>query len=290
LAVRSSYAADATGQLLERSGSAVVVDPAGYAVTCTHVVMGASTISVRRFQEPERWSAARAVASDGDLTLLQITDGSPVPPATLADSSTVSVGDWVLAVGHPFQLGTTVTAGIVSRRDVTLALPGGRAQTGLFQTDAAINEGSSGGPLVNTAGEVVGINSAIYAPTGAFSGAGFAIPANQVRTFVASVLGPRVAATQSGWGIGLAELTPALAAELSYAGAGVVVSNVAPDSAAARARLVKGDIITKIAGQPVDGVPSAMTIRGQLAANEAVTIEIFRGGVAQTVVLRPQTG
>jgi S1-C subfamily serine protease len=189
LAVRAGFVAN--GQVLERAGSAVVVDPAGYAVTCTHVVGGASTVNVRRFQEPDRWSPARVVASDGDLTLLRVADATPMSAATLGDSSQVNVGDWVLSVGHPFQLGTTVTAGIVSRRDVSLALPGGKAQTGLFQTDAAINEGSSGGPLVNVAGEVVGINSAIYAPTGAFSGAGFAIPSSQVRTFISSVLGGR---------------------------------------------------------------------------------------------------
>jgi serine protease Do len=291
LAVRASYAADGTGQLLERSGSAVVVDLAGYAITCTHVVMGASTIAVRRFQEPERWTAARAIASDGDLTLLQVTDGAPMTAAAFADSAAVNVGDWVLAVGHPFQLGTTVTAGIVSRRDVSLALPGGRAQTGLFQTDAAINEGSSGGPLVNPAGEVIGINSAIYAPTGAFSGAGFAIPSNQVRAFVSSVLGAKAASAPSGWGLGLVTLTPELAVELSYSGAsGVVVSNVAPDSAAARAQLLKGDVITKIAGQAASDLPSAVAIRGRLAPNEPVTIEFFRGGAVSSVVLRPEAG
>jgi S1-C subfamily serine protease len=192
LAVRAGFGVAANGQLLERSGSAVIVEQSGYAVTCTHVVVGASTINVRRFQDPDRWVPARAVATDGDLTLLQVVDRTPMIAATLADSARVNVGDWVLAVGHPFQLGTTVTAGIISRRDVALALPGGKTQNGLFQTDAAINEGSSGGPLVNVAGEVIGINSAIYAPTGAFSGAGFAIPSNQIRTFISSVLNVRL--------------------------------------------------------------------------------------------------
>src|SRR5262249_24508928 len=153
----------------------------------------------------------------GDLTLLQVTGAAPMTAAVLGDSSQVNVGDWVLAVGHPFQLGTTVTSGIVSRRGVTLALPGGKAQTGLFQTDAAINEGSSGGPLVNLAGEVIGINSAIYAPNGAFSGAGFAIPADQVRSFIGSVLGSP-AQSAPKWGLGLVALTPSLATDLSYPG------------------------------------------------------------------------
>jgi serine protease Do len=294
LAVRASYGTDPQGQLLERAGSAVVVDPSGYAVTCTHVVVGATTVNVRRFREADRWSPARIVASDGDLTLLQVTDGAPMTAATLGDSSQVAVGDWVLAVGHPFALGTTVTAGIVSRRDVTLALPGGRAQTGLFQTDAAINEGSSGGPLVNVAGEVVGINAAIYAPTGAFSGAGFAIPANQVRAFLSSTLGVPTAAAGLGasrWGLGLVALTPDLASELSFPGAaGVVVTSVATSSAAERAQLARGDVITKIAGQPVSDVPSAMAIRERLAPSERVPIEFFRLGVAQTATLMPEAG
>jgi serine protease Do len=291
LAVRASYGPSTNGQLLERTGSSDIEDAAGYAITCTHVIVGAATISIRRFQEADRWSQARAVASDGDLTLLQLTDGGPMPAATLGDSSKVNVGDWVLAVGHPFQLGTTVTAGIVSRRDVTLALPGGRAQAGLFQTDAAINEGSSGGPLVNVAGEVIGINSAIYAPTGAFSGAGFAIPSKQVRDFVSSVLTPRTPAAAPRWGLGLVALTPSLASELAFPGSlGVVVSSVAPSSAADRARLVRGDVITKIGGQSVNDLTAAMAIRDRLLVNEGVSIEFFRLGVVQTATLVPEAG
>jgi serine protease Do len=297
LAVRASYGPSANGQLLERAGSAVVVTPSGYAVTCTHVVAGASAISVRRFQDVGRWSPARAIASDGDLTLLLVSDGTPMTAAAFGDSSRVNVGDWVLAVGHPFQLGTTVTAGIVSRRDVALALPGGTTQTGLFQTDAAINEGSSGGPLVNVAGEVVGINSAIYAPTGTFSGAGFAIPSNQVRAFVSSVLGapgpanPPPSPSPPKWGIALVTLTPSLASELSFPGsAGVVVGNVTPSSAADRARLARGDVITRIAGQPVTDVPSAIAIGERLVENRGIPIEFFRLGVAQIATLVPEAG
>jgi S1-C subfamily serine protease len=289
LAVRASYGVDANGQLLERAGSAVIVDAAGYAVTCSHVVSGASAINVRRFREPERWSVARAVASDGDLALLQVVDDLPFPAAVFGDSSRVSVGEWVLAVGYPFQLGLTVTAGIVSRRDATLTLAGGIQQTGLLQTDAAINEGSSGGPLINSAAEVVGINTAIYAPTGVFSGAGFAIASDRIREFVATILGKRVAATS--WGLGLVTLTPRLATELAFPGSrGVVVSSVAPASAADLAQLAKGDVITSIAGQPVDDVATAMGIRERLAGNTAVTIEVWRLGVLQTVTLKPRAG
>src|SRR5262249_32437502 len=101
LAVRASYGLDAKGQLIERAGSAVAVDAASYATTCSHVVSGATAITVRRFQR-ERWSPARIVASDGDLALLLVSDGEPLPAATLGDTSRLNIGDWVLAVGHPF--------------------------------------------------------------------------------------------------------------------------------------------------------------------------------------------
>src|SRR5262249_15061195 len=120
LAVRAAYGLDAKGQLIERAGSAVVVDPAGYAITGGHGVSGATAINVRRFQR-EQWLPARTVASDGDLALLQVSGGEPLPAATLGDPSRLNIGDWVLAVGHPFQLGLTVTAGIVSRRDASLS-------------------------------------------------------------------------------------------------------------------------------------------------------------------------
>jgi serine protease Do len=290
LAVRASYGLDAKGQLIERAGSAVVVDAAGYAITCSHVVSGATSISVRRFQR-ERWSPARTVASDGDLALLLVTDGEPMTAATLGDSSRLNIGDWVLAVGHPFQLGLTVTAGILSRRDASLSMPRGGVQTGLLQTDAAINEGSSGGPLVNIAGEVIGINSAIYAPTGAFSGASFAIPADRVRKFVSSILGQQ--ASPQGWGLGLISLSPALAAQVGFAGSqGVVVSSVAPASAAARAQLAQGDVITKIAGLPINDLNSAIAIRDRLIANASseVVVEFSRRGVVRTATLMARAG
>lgn len=275
---------------VRRSGSAVVVDPRGYAVTCQHVVAGGEQIAARRFRET-RWLPARVVAVEGDLALLQVRDSTPFPAATFADSSTVQVGDWVLAVGHPFGLGLTVTAGIVGRRHATLTLPGGQSYPDLLQTDAPINEGSSGGPLVNSAGQVVGVNAAIYAPTGIFAGAGFAIPGNRVRQFVEGVLGNRIAYAGSNggsWGLSLTELTPGLSAQVGYSQSqGVVVSGVARGSAAYAARLTRGDIVTAIAGQPVPDLAAAERIHGRLAGARSVTLEVWRHGATFTVVLHP---
>lgn len=298
--IRAAIGSTAAGQpSVERIGSGLAVDSAGHIVTCEHVVAGATSIVVSRFGRANERAHARVVAVEEDLALLQVIDGQVPAPAQLADSGQVHVGDWILAVGHPFGLGLTVTAGIVGRKDGVLSIPGGRQYTGLLQTDAPINEGSSGGPLVDLTGKVVGLSTAIYAPTGVFSGAGFAIPSNRVRAFLSRNLAgwagptpaPQVAATgqagQPWWGIGLANLTQNVAAALSYPRAdGVVVESVVIDSPADAAQLARGDIITAIAGQPVRDVGSVQWIQSRLGANQAVSVEIWRRGRSQILTLR----
>jgi serine protease Do len=146
-------------------------------------------VVVTRFNEPQNFLTARIVAVDtnNDLAMLQIMAPGPFPTASLADSSLTEVGDWVIAVGNPFGLEHTVTAGIISARRSSIAIDS-MVYNGLIQTDAPINRGSSGGPLCNLQGRVIGINTAIYAPTGVFNGTGFAIPSNRVSAFVAKVL------------------------------------------------------------------------------------------------------
>jgi S1-C subfamily serine protease len=268
----------------ERLGSGVVIDPAGYAVTCRHVVVGAESIMASRFREPQRWLPAQLVAADGDLALLKLFDQSPFPAATLADSEQVRVGDWVLAAGHPFGLGLTVTAGVVGQRHATLTLPGGGQLVDLLQTDAPINEGSSGGPLVNTDGQMVGLNTAIYSPSGAFSGAGFAIPSNRVQAFVAGALGKRPAAP---WGVGLVDLTPPVAAGLGFPGpGGVAVRSIVPGSAAARAGLAPGDVIVAVAGRAVTDLASLDRLRTELGGATTLVLQIWRRGRSETRELR----
>lgn len=288
LAVRATYGADALGQPLERIGSAVVVDGNGYAVTCQHVVAGASRVRVRRFREPERWLDARIVAAEEDLALLRIADDAPFVAATFGDSSKVQVGDWVLAAGHPFELGLTVSAGIVSRRNATLTLGGGRRYTGLLQTDAAINEGSSGGPLVDIQGNLIGLSAAIYAPSGNFSGASFAIDGNQVRDFVTRNLGLQVARSERlAWGLGLAQLTPELAARLACpTDRGVVVSSVSRNSPAAAAAIAAGDVITAIGGVPVPDLPTAEIVRERVRGGNSVSVELWRNGARHAVLMQ----
>lgn len=288
MGIRAGFGDPARGRV-ERIGSGVVVDPRGYVVTCNHVVAQATRVAVTPFGNPAVELPAQLVAVDGDLALLK-ADGTNFVAATLADSRNVEVGDWILAVGHPFGLGLTVTAGIVGRRRGVLTVPGSRQYNDLFQTDAPINEGSSGGPLVDLSGRVVGINMAIYAPTGVFSGAGFAIPSNRVREFVVQHLGRGAlgpAPARAYFGITLADLTQPLSLQLGFSGSGgVVVQAVAPGSPAALAQLSPGDVVTQVAEMPVSDLVTLGRVLAQFKPGDAVQMQVWRGGRWQAHTLR----
>ncbi|MDH5492484.1 MAG: trypsin-like peptidase domain-containing protein [Myxococcales bacterium] len=310
---------------LERIGSGVVIDPRGYAITCHHVIAGATQIDAHRFRQGNRHLPAEVIASDGDLAVLRISDPSPFSVATLAPPPAVGVGEWVLAVGHPFGFGLTVTAGIVGRRHASLTVPNGATYADLMQTDAPINEGSSGGPLVDVQGRIVGINAAIYAPTGVFSGTGFAIPVERVRALLARALpasgppqplaqaqpssggrayalGPGAQASWGaggapptppsssaprGWfGLGLADLDPTLIQELGYPlGGGVVVDRVVPGSPAEAARLVRGDVLVAIGDRPIADLRSIRATLQSVSADQALTFQVWRQGRTHTLIL-----
>ena len=170
-------------------GSGIIVDPRGYILTCYHVVSQASNIVVTPFGYEVRRYRARVIAKDESLNLavLRINTADELPAATLGDSSQMEVADMVLAIGSPFGLEQSVTHGIISdnHRDILI---GSRVYRGMMQTDVPINRGSSGGPLININGEVVGINMAIYAPTGVYSGVSFALPINQAKPLAAKII------------------------------------------------------------------------------------------------------
>ncbi len=290
------------GQLaFESVGSGLIVDPSGYVVTNHHVVAGASTIVITRFQQTEGYYSARIVASDPgkDLALLQILGEGPFPAATLADSSRVQVGEPVLTVGNPFGFGNTVSAGIISGKRDSLMINGVNFN-GLLQTDAPINKGSSGGPLVNINGQVVGINTAIYAPTGVFSGMGFAIPSNRVGAFVARAIGNEAVTVAMQkpvspggvWlGIGVIDMTPDLAAKLSYPHVGgVYVGSVVLDSPADEAEIARGDIITAVSGEPMQDSASLQSVLARLRLGQTISVTIWRGGKTDTLKLTTKAG
>ncbi len=281
----------------ESVGSGVIVDAAGYIVTNDHLVSGASSFFVTRFNQTNEHLAARLVASDpaSDLAILKIDSTQPLPTAQFADSSLSEVGDWVLAVGNPFGLGHTVTAGIISARRSAVAIAGVEYRN-LLQTDAPINQGSSGGPLVNLNGQVIGINTAIYAPTGVFSGTGFAIPSNRAAAFVAREL-QRIAPTPlatvalstvaPSLGLQVVDVTPELAAKLALPGAtGVFVSSVVADTPAEDAGFARGDVLVALSGAAVSSRNGLVAQIAALPLGVSVPAVVVRNGRAKVLSLR----
>jgi serine protease Do len=240
------------GTIRQRSlGSGVIVDAKGYIVTNRHVVEKADRIRVKLQGEPEGTPGhdAKLIGMDQetDLAVIKIDFERPLPVAKLGNSDGMEVGDWVLAIGSPFGLQETVTAGIVSAKGRNI-VPQRQFQS-FIQTDAAINPGNSGGPLVNMAGEVIGINTAILTETSSYAGVGFAMPSNTVATVYNQLIGPEHRVARGSIGIEFAaQPNPAIA---HIYGSGVTVSNVVSGSPADEAGLKIGDTITSVDGKEV---------------------------------------
>jgi len=230
-------------------GSGVIVKADGYIVTNHHVVDGAEAIKIETADH--RVFDAKVVGSDppSDLAVLKIA-ADKLPVLTLADSDKARVGDVVLAVGNPLGIGQTVTAGIVSAKGRSTGLSDGSFED-FLQTDAPINQGNSGGALVNATGQLIGVNSQILSPTGSNIGIGFAIPANMVSNVMEQLI--KSGKVQRGaLGIGIQPVTPEIASTLRLSDAkGVIVNTVTPNSAAAQAGVRQGDVITAFNGEPV---------------------------------------
>jgi serine protease Do len=238
------------GTIRQRSlGSGVIVDPKGFIVTNRHVVEKADRIRVKLQSEPEGAPGhdAKVIGMDQetDLAVIKIDVDHALPAAKIGNSDGMQVGDWVLAIGSPFGLQETVTAGIVSAKGRNI-VPNRQFQS-FIQTDAAINPGNSGGPLVNMAGEVIGINTAILTETSSYAGVGFAMPSNTVATVYNQLIGPDHRVARGSIGIEFAaQPNPAIA---RIYGAGVTVSNVVSGSPAEQAGLKIGDTITAVDGK-----------------------------------------
>ena len=240
------------GTIRQRSlGSGVIVDPKGYIVTNRHVVEKADRIRVKLQDEnpasPGHDAKLIGMDQETDLAVIKIEVDHPLPAAKLGNSDGMEVGDWVLAIGSPFGLQETVTAGIVSAKGRNI-VPNRQFQS-FIQTDAAINPGNSGGPLVNMAGEVIGINTAILTETSSYAGVGFAMPSNTVTTVYNQLVGPDHRVARGSIGIEFsAQPNPAIA---HIYGSGVTVSNVVSGSPADEAGLKIGDTITSVDGKDV---------------------------------------
>jgi serine protease Do len=256
-------------------GSGFIVDPAGYIVTNNHVVDHAHEIKVT-LDNGKTWPA-KVVGRDArtDLALVKIDAGTPLPYVAFGDSEKERVGDWVVAVGNPFGLGGSVTAGIVSAHDRDL---NNGPYDDYLQIDAPINPGNSGGPLFNQSGQVIGIDTAIYSPNGGSVGIGFAIPSNVASKIVAQLR--EHGSVERGWlGVAMQPLTPALASAIGHPNAkGVIVNKVEADSPASKAKLQQGDVITAFNGQPVTGPRELAIAVANAAHGSEAKVTIFRDG------------
>jgi len=262
-------------------GSGVVVRADGHVITNHHVVDGADEISVELADR--RSYPAKVIGSDppSDLAILKINAGT-LQPAALGNSDEVRVGDIVLALGNPLGIGQTVTAGIISAKSRSTGLSDGSFED-FLQTDAPINQGNSGGALVNTTGLLVGINSQILSPSGGNIGIGFAVPVNMARNVMEQLIASGKV-ERGHLGIGIQPLTSEIAASLGIKeNGGVVVNMVNPNSAASRAGLRRGDVMIAFNDQPiVDGNALRNMVAGSKPGTE-VRLKILRDGKEQTI-------
>jgi serine protease Do len=256
-------------------GSGFIIDPSGIIVTNNHVIDGADEISV--ILQDNTTLKARVLGHDDrtDLAVLKVESKNPLPFVHFGDSDKSRVGDWVVAIGNPFGLGGTVTAGIVSAR-------GRDIQQGPYddfiQTDAPINRGNSGGPLFNLAGEVVGINTAIYSPSGGSIGIGFSIPSSEARLIVEQLR--QYGHTRRGWlGVRIQQVTPDIADTLGLANSdGALVAGVTSGGPADRAHLQNGDVIVAFDGKKIEAMHNLPRIVAQTAVGRDVPVKIWRQG------------
>jgi len=252
-------------------GSGVIVDPTGIALTNAHVVERATEIEVVTLDGGKHKAKVIGVDKKTDLAVLKLDDGKGTfKYARLGDSDRMQVGDWVLAVGSPFGLQATVTAGIISAKARQL-------DQGPFddflQTDAAINPGNSGGPLVNMQGEVVGINTAIVAGA---SGIGFAIPSNMARK-IYTELRDKGRVTRGWLGVSIQQLTPELARSFgARESKGVLINEVVPDSPAAKAGLKPGDILLEFEGRPMEATSDLQRAVGFFSPEHVAKVKVWR--------------
>ncbi len=261
-------------------GSGFIIDPSGLVVTNNHVVADAAEIAVTLHDGTKL--PAKLVGSDAptDLALLKVESDKPLTAAHWGDSKSVEVGDWVVAIGNPFGLGGSVTAGILSARARDI-------QQGPYdeylQTDAAINRGNSGGPLYDAGGAVIGINTAIYSPTGGSVGIGFAIPSSLAQPIIDQLKdGGKV---RRGWlGVQVQRVTPDIAESLGVDGTGgALVTSVSPDSPAASAGLRQGDVITAFNGDPLEQMRQLPRIVASTEIGSTVPMTVLRGGKEESV-------
>jgi serine protease Do len=263
-------------------GSGFLISPDGYVVTNNHVVAagarGATVDSITVILTDRKEYTAKLIGKDpaSDLALLKI-DAKNLPFVRFGDSTRSRVGDWVIAIGNPFGLGSTVTAGIISALHRATGLNGG-AYDRFIQTDASINQGNSGGPMFDLSGNVIGVNSQILSPSGGNVGIGFAIPAEQVKPIIDTLM--KGAPIKRGYlGVGIQPITEDIASALGLPkNVGEIISTVSPGQPAAKAGVKPGDVVVKVNGQDVSPDQTLSYLVANVAPGSNVRLDIIRDG------------
>ncbi len=264
-------------------GSGFIIDENGYILTNNHVVENAEEIIVKLSDERE--FKAEIVGRDPktDIALIKIENHDHLPVVNIGDSDKIQVGEWVLAIGNPFGVGQTVTAGIVSATGREI---GSGPYDDFIQTDASINPGNSGGPLFNTRGEVIGINSAIYTPSGGNVGIGFSIPINMAKRIIPQ-LKEKGSVTRGWLGVSLQQITKELAESFKLPSAkGALVGSVVKDSPAEKAGIKRGDVIIEFDGKKINKMRSLPSIVAMTPVGKKVKIKVIREGKVKTLKVK----
>jgi S1-C subfamily serine protease len=288
-------------QSSQATGSGFLIDNDGHILTNAHVVEGAKSVTVQLGDGAEQ--DAQVVGSDpsSDIALLKVNDTEGASPLPLGDSSKVQVGDPVVAIGNPFALDRTVTSGIVSALQRQIQAPNGFSISDVIQTDAAINPGNSGGPLIDGAGQVIGINSQIESQSGGNEGVGFAVPIKTAADVVSQLEnGGQV--HQAYLGISGGDITPDIAHALNLpATQGVLIERVLSGGPASDAGIkgatgqatiagqtfpVGGDIITKVNNKPISGMDDVVSAVNEHKPGDEITLTIFSGGQQKDVTVK----
>ena len=258
----------------EGMGSGVIINSSGLVLTNNHVVEGADEVVVHLADGREFKADDIKTDPETDMAVIRIHGAGSLPAAKLGDSDMLRIGDWVIAIGNPFELEQTVSAGIISGQGRELS---SIRRAKFLQTDAAINPGNSGGPLVNLKGEVVGINTAIASNNGSFNGIGFAVPSNLAK-WVTGHLIAKGSVQRAYLGVGISDLTSDLAEKLGAKEDGVLVTQVHPETPAAEAGFKPGDVVTSFDGQKVAGPRELQEMVERVPLDSKREVEVLRQG------------
>ncbi len=256
-------------------GSGFVIDASGLIVTNNHVVEGADTIEVH--MQDDTILKAELVGRDPktDLAVIRVKSEKPLPVVSFGDSDRLRIGEWVMAIGNPFGLGGSVSLGIVSARNRDI---NAGPYDDYIQTDAAINKGNSGGPLFNLKGEVVGINTAIFSPTGGSVGIGFSVPANTAKNVIDQLV--KYGETRRGWlGVKIQAVTDEIAESMNIDRArGALIADVTPTGPAEKAGIQSGDVIVEFNNRPVNSMRDLPKVVAETEIGKQVTVKLLRKG------------